>query len=68
MQKEIEAGNHKLNIEKIGTRHVVRLENGYALSLGATREHLDLLIERVKSGEEDDYIRDHCEGGRLAST
>lgn len=59
MQKEIEAGNHKLNIEKIGTRHVVRLENGYALSLGATR---------VKSGEEDDYIRDHCEGGRLAST
>jgi hypothetical protein len=58
------AGKWTLDVEKLGGRYVVRLSNGYALSLGATKKCKDELIAKVSQGLMDDYINKHCNGGK----
>lgn len=60
----IQAGNHKLEVTKVvdkrDTRYVIRLENGYALSLGATERYKDIIIKDVEEGKYDEYIARFC--------
>ncbi len=61
--KQVKAGKWILEIEVFGTRYVVRLANGYALTLGAKRKQYLELIEKVEKGGYDDYIAKHCNNG-----
>jgi hypothetical protein len=71
---QVTAGKWKLDVEELRGRHivqgryVVRLQNGYALSLGANRAGYEELIRKVAAGEMDEWIDKHCNGGRPQCT
>jgi hypothetical protein len=68
MIETIQAGKWNLTVEKVGnrntTRYVIRLANGMAISLGATKKYRDIIIQKVTDGLMDTYINDHCKGGQ----
>jgi len=57
---KIKAGKYTLDVEKVTGRYVVRLENGVALTLGATQKCYKELIAAVTEGKYDDYIVKYC--------
>lgn len=63
-EKTVTAGQWELSVLTLGSRSVVRLPNGYALTLGAKKPELAALLEKVAAGGYDDYIAQHCKGGR----
>lgn len=65
---KVTAGKWELDIEKYKGRYVVRLQNGFSLSLGANNAGYKELIRRVAAGEMDNWINKHCEGGELCTT
>jgi hypothetical protein len=64
MTETIQAGKWNLTVEKVGNRYVIRLANGMAISLGATKKYRDIIIQKVTDGLMDTYINDHCKGGQ----
>ena len=66
--EKIQAGKHKLEIttvkdpdkSKAEPRYVIRLENGVALSLGATEKYKNIIISDVDEGKYDEYISKFC--------